>query len=97
MKNRGMKVADGIITSLIYIFLYAPLLIMVLFSFNSGRSTSVFEGFSFKWYVEMFSRSDIMNALKNTLILAVLSSAIATVLGTVAAVGIYNLKNKYVQ
>ena len=97
MKNRGMKVADGIITSLIYVFLYAPLLIMVLFSFNSGRSTSVFEGFSFKWYVEMFSRSDIMNALKNTLILAVLSSAIATVLGTVAAVGIYNLKNKYVQ
>ncbi len=92
-----MKIVDRIVTTLTYIFLYAPLLIMVLFSFNSSRSTSVFEGFSFKWYVEMFSRSDIMNALKNTLILAVLSSVIATVLGTLAAVGIYNLKNKYAQ
>ena len=90
-----MKIVDRIITTLTYIFLYAPLLIMVFFSFNSSKSTSVFEGFSLKWYAEMFSRSDIMNALKNTLILAVLSSVIATVLGTLAAVGIYNLKNKY--
>ncbi len=92
-----MKIADRIITTLTYVFLYAPLLIMVLFSFNASKSTSVFSGFSFKWYVEMFSRSDIMNALRNTLILAVISSVIATILGTLAAVGIYNLKNKFTQ
>lgn len=80
--------------ALIYIILYAPLLVMVLFSFNSARSTSVFSGFSFKWYIELFNSSSAMNALKNTLILAVTSAIIATVIGTAAAVYIYYLRNK---
>lgn len=91
---KGIRIADRFITSFTYIFLYAPLLIMILFSFNSSQSTSVFKGFSLKWYGEMFSRSDTVNALKNTLLLAVTSAVIATVLGTVAAVGIFNMKNK---
>lgn len=77
-----------------YILLYAPLLVMVFFSFNESKSTSVFTGFSLKWYSELFNNRDAMTALKNTLALAVLSAAIATIIGTAAAVGIFSLKRK---
>ncbi len=85
----------NIFTFLVYFFMYAPLLVMVFFSFNSSRSTSVFTGFSLKWYGELFNRSDVITALTNTLILGVLSAVIATILGTAAAVGIWNLKKGF--
>ena len=90
-----MKKATGnVFIALIYILLYAPLLVMVFFSFNSAKSTSVFQGFSLKWYRELFSSSNTITALQNTLILAVTSALIATVIGTAAAVYIYYVKNK---
>lgn len=91
-----MKIFKRLITFFVYAFLYAPLIIMVLFSFNSGRSTMVFEGFSLKWYETLFSNNVLMECLRNSFILAVTSSVIATIIGTLAAVGVYRLKNKYV-
>ena len=67
------KTLSRIWTALILLFLYAPILIMIFFSFNAGKSLSVFSGFSFDWYRQLFTRSEVMSALKNTLILAVLS------------------------
>ena len=90
-----MKTFNKIVMALVYAFLYAPLLLMVFFSFNSAKSTSVFEGFSFKWYGELFSSSDTLEALRNTLILAVASALIATVLGTIAAMGIFRVRSKF--
>lgn len=90
-----MKTLGKIFTALIFIFLYAPMAVMIFFSFNSSRSTFVFKGFSLKWYGEFLSSSITMTALKNTLLLAVLSALIATVFGTLAAVGIYKLKSKF--
>jgi len=84
-------------TALIFIFLYAPIAVMLFFSFNSGSSTAVFEGFSLKWYAELFSDAQTLNAVKNTLILAVSSSAIATVVGTAAAFGIHHMKSRYLR
>ncbi len=95
MKKKSSPLYN-VILALVYIFMYAPLLVMVFFSFNESKSTSVFTGFSFKWYVELFSNSDIMEALRNTLVLAVLSSLIATVIGTIAAYGIYRTRNNFV-
>ncbi len=90
-----MKKASGnIFLGIIYTLLYAPLLVMVLFSFNEAKSTSVFKGFSFKWYAELFSSSNTINALRNTLVLAALSAIIATVIGTAAAVYIYHCRSK---
>lgn len=89
-----MKHANRIIMAVVYGFLYLPLVFMILFSFNSAKSTSVFEGFSFKWYGELFSSSDTLEALRNTLILALASALIATVLGTLAALGMYMVRNK---
>lgn len=92
-----MKILSRFYTAIIMVFLYAPLAVMVLFSFNSARSTSVFGGFSLKWYSELFQDSSTMTAFKNTLILAVASAVIATVLGTLSAVGIFQIKRKWMQ
>ncbi len=92
-----MKSLSKLYTTLIFLILYAPIAVMVLFSFNSSNSTGVFTGFSLYWYKELFNDPATLAALKNTLILAVLSSAIATVVGTVAAVGISKLKNKHIK
>ena len=74
-----------------------PIAVLILYSFNSSNSTSTFEGFSFKWYRELFSDSATLEALKNTLILAILSAIISTVIGTMAAYGINKMRNKYVK
>ena len=93
-----MKKSSGkLYTALIFLFLYAPIFVLVLFSFNSGRSTSVMEGFSLHWYAELFKDEATLSALKNTLVLAVFSSALATVLGTGAAVGIFKYKRKWLK
>ena len=88
------KSVGNIFIGLMYTLLYAPLLVMIFFSFNSAKSTSVFKGFSLKWYRELFHSDSIMTALKNTLLLAVTSALIATILGTAAAVYIYYIRRK---
>ncbi|MBO5211934.1 MAG: extracellular solute-binding protein [Clostridia bacterium] len=91
------KAASNIYTVLVFIFLYMPIAVLILFSFNSSSSTGRFDGFSLRWYRELFSDAATMNALKNTLILAVLSSIIATVIGTLAAYGINKMKNRHLK
>ena len=83
--------------ALIIVFLYAPILVMILFSFNGSVSTSVFQGFSSRWYVSLFHDDGTIKSLYNTLILAVCSSLIATVMGTAAAVGINAMKSKWLK
>ncbi len=83
-----MKTLSKIYNVLIFILLYAPMVVMLIFSFNSSDSLSTMQGFSFQWYGKLFSDSGTKEAFKNTAILAVLSSLIATVFGTIAAVGI---------
>ncbi len=83
-----MKVFGKLYTFLIFLFLYAPIFVLLLFSFNSSSSTSVFSGFSLQWYKLIIRDSTAITALRNTLILAVFSSLLATVIGTAASVGI---------
>lgn len=82
---------------LVFIFLYAPMVVMTVFSFNGSESTYILDGFSLQWYSHLFRDSMTMNALKNTVVLAVISSVISTLLGSAAAVGIYNMKNKFLK
>ncbi len=74
--------------------LYAPILVLVVFSFNKGGSLSSYTGFSFRWYGELFRDSVALESLKNSLFLALSSSAIATVIGTFAALGLDRMKNR---
>ena len=80
---------------LVFGFLYAPIAVLILFSFNSGKSTAVFEGFSFRWYEEVFRDTATLEAFKNTVIVAVVSAIISTVMGTAAAIAINNYKLKW--
>lgn len=95
--TKAKKALPNLYTVLIMLFLYAPMLVMVVLSFNSSASTSVMSGFSLKWYLEVFNDRVTLQALYNTLVLAVLSSIIATVIGTVAAVGLYGMKKKWLR
>ena len=88
-----MKTASKIYTALILIFLFAPIAILLVYSFNAGKSLSVFSGFSLKWYRELFRDSETLNSVRNTLILAVSAAVISTVIGTAAAVGIDKLRS----
>ena len=79
---------------LIFGILYMPILTLILFSFNTANSTAVFEGFGFRWYKELFNSPETFEALRNTLVLAVLSALLSTVIGTAAAAGLYRMKSK---
>ena len=78
--------------SLIFIFLYAPIFVLITFSFNNSKSRVVWSGFTFQWYYRLFENQEILSAFYNTLIIAVISAVLATVLGTVAALGISRAK-----
>lgn len=85
---------SGMYLTLIFIFLYAPIATLIVFSFNEGKS-SRWKGFSLKWYEELFESSMIMEALRNTLVIALVSALVATVVGTLTCVGINSLKGKF--
>ena len=78
--------------ALIYLFLYAPILILIVFSFNASKSRGNWAGFTLNWYLELFQDRQIMKALYYTMVIAVLSAIIATVIGTAAAIAIHNMK-----
>ncbi|MCH3971483.1 MAG: ABC transporter permease [Oscillospiraceae bacterium] len=92
-----MKAVSKVYMVLIFLFLYAPIFVLILFSFNNSNamSRSVFSGFSLRWYRQLFGDRMILEALRNTLIIAVVAAAVATVLGTLGAIGINSLKGKW--
>ena len=87
-----MKILSKIYVGLIFLFLYAPLIVLVVFSFNESKSRNTWTGFSLKWYEMLFSDTEILYALVNTLIIAAVSAVIATIIGTMAAIGITQMK-----
>ena len=89
-----MKPIARLYTALILIFLFAPIAILLVFSFNEAKSLSVLSGFSLHWYEELFRDSETLGAVRNTLVLAVSASLISTVMGTAAAVGIRKLRSR---
>ena len=89
-----MKRASKIYTALIMVFLFAPMVILLVFSFNEAKSLSVFSGFSPKWYRELFRDAETLKAVVNTLVLAVIAALTSTVMGTAAAVGMNRLRSR---
>ena len=92
-----MKTLSRILIALVFVVMYSPLAVLILFSFNASKSTGVFTGFSLKWYAELFSSPETFLALRNTLILAASSAVIATVIGTAAAIGIEKMRTKWLK
>ncbi len=79
---------------LMFIFLYAPIAVLAVYSFNSSKSRGAWGGFTLKWYVELFNDRDIKSALYYTILVALLSALISTIIGTISAIGIHNMKHK---
>jgi len=92
-----MKFLSKFYMFIIFALLYAPILVLIVFSFNDAGSLSEFSGISLKWYGELFRDEAAITALKNSLILAVLSSVIATVIATFGALGLHHMRNRYVK
>ncbi|MEG1593989.1 MAG: ABC transporter permease [Oscillibacter sp.] len=81
--------------SFVFLFLYAPIFVLIVFSFNATKSRSVWAGFSLQWYEKLFSNRAIMDALQTTLTVSALAAIIACVAGTAAAIGIHAMKRKH--
>ena len=89
-----MKKANKVLTILIFVFLYIPMAVLIVASFNTGKDITQFEGFTFRQYAELFRDEELLGLLGNSVLIALLSTAISIGLGTMAAVGIHSLKAK---
>ena len=94
---KKMSLSSKIYLAIVLLFLYLPIIMLVVLSFNESNSTSVMSGFSTKWYVELFRDEETIKACYNTLILAVMTAVASTFIGTLAAVGINKMKKGFVK
>ena len=94
MRNER-RIGSRLFMALVFLFLYAPIFVRIVFSFNSSKSRAVWTGFSLDWYRELFQDSEILSALSTTLSVSVLAALIATVAGTFAAIGFYNMRKRW--
>lgn len=98
MKSGVFRSSAVIYTFLIYLFLYVPIMVLIVYSFNDSKLNAVWSGFTFKWYAELVHDQAILDATRNSLYIAFLSTVISTMIGTLAAVGMYkyNFRGKSV-
>ncbi len=89
-----MKKTGRLLTILIFVFLYIPMAVLIVASFNIGKDITQFEGFTLQQYAELFRDKDLLGLLGNSILIALLSTGLSVVFGTMAAVGIHNLKPK---
>ena len=92
MKKNG--ILSRLFLALVFLFLYAPILVLIVFSFNDSKSNAVWGGFTLDWYVQLLNNRTVLEALQTTLLVSVLATAIATVAGTAAAIGFSSMKRR---
>ena len=92
--RRQNSIGDRVLMALVFLFLYAPIIILIVFSFNAGTSSSVWKGFSLKWYESLLSNRLIMNSVYTTLMVSLLSTIAAAIAGTFAAIGLYAMSRR---
>ena len=89
-----MRKVNRVFTALVFVFLYIPMIVLAVASFNKGTDIAVFSGFTFDQYKELFRDKHLLSLLGNSVIIAVLSSLVATVMGTAAALGIHSMRGR---
>ena len=92
MKKNG--ILSRLFLGLVFLFLYAPIFVLIVFSFNDSKSNAVWGGFTLDWYVQLLSNRTVLGALQTTLLVSVLATLIATVVGTAAAIGFSSMKRR---
>lgn len=86
------KKLDNLCLFLVFLFLFLPIVVLIVFSFNTSRLNIIFEGFTLDWYKDLFKNTLLLDALKNTLIVAIISTIVSTVIGTVSAYALHKFK-----
>ncbi len=89
-----MKFVSKVYTTIMYLFLYLPILILVIFSFNASKSRVTWNGFTLYWYERLFDDKEVLAALFNTLLVALVAAVLSTIIGTMASIGISSLNKK---
>src|SRR5690554_2303280 len=84
--------AFGLHTGFVYAFIYVPIIILIIFSFNSERINAVWTGFTIDWYLKVINDTDLMRSFSNSLVIGLISTAVATILGTMVAIGMNKRK-----
>ena len=97
MKKHEFKPLSVLYACLVYSFLYIPIIVVIVFSFNTSKRNITFDGFTFDWYAKMINNEQLMKAFYNTLIVAAASTAISVIIGTLCAVGLYKFEFKLKQ
>ncbi len=92
--KRSNSLLSRVFMALVFVFLYAPIVLLIIFSFNAGNSNTVWQGFSLEWYEKLFRDRLIMQSVYTTLLISLLSTIIATVAGTFAAIGFYSMRRR---
>lgn len=92
--KKGIRPLAVAYACLVYLFLYLPIFVVIAFSFNTSKMNIKFEGFTFQWYFKMFENTELMQSLVNTLFVAVISTLVCIIIGTICAVGMYKYEFK---
>ena len=92
--KKNNSVLNRLFMVLVFVFLYAPIVLLIIFSFNAGNSNTVWKGFSLTWYKDLLHDRLIMQSVYTTLLVSLLATAIATVAGTFAAIGFYSMRRR---
>lgn len=95
MKTSRIRLGGRLFMGLVFLFLYAPILLLIIFSFNAGNSNVVWKGFSLHWYTQLFQDRIVMGSVYTTLLVSLLATVIATAAGTFAAIGFYAMKRRW--
>lgn len=94
VKRKALSGISKLYVILLFVFFYAPVAVMIVFSFNNSRANVVWQGFTTKWYVKLFSDGELWTVFGKTLLIAVITTALGVVIGTMGAVGFMNAKFK---
>jgi len=92
--KRSTHALNRVFMALVFLFLYAPIAILIFFSFNAGTSNAVWKGFSLGWYAQLFHNRMIMQSVYTTLLVSLLATVISTVVGTFTAIGFYSMRRR---
>ena len=93
--SKHNRLGSRLLMALVFLFLYAPIVLLIVFSFNAGDSNAVWKGFSLHWYSQLFQNRIIMESVYTTLLVSLLATVIATVVGTFSAIGLYSMSRRW--
>lgn len=94
MKKKFLRIFPNIYIFFIFLFLYVPIFVIIVYSFNLSKTNAAWTGFTFQWYERLFQDDNVLEALKNSLTIAVLSTILSAIIGTLGAIGLYKYKFK---